>query len=282
MTVAIITDSAASLPPSLADAWDVRVVALHLFVNEADHLDGELPLSEVLEDPKSVTTSGPSPGEFLRVIEESAGDDGAVVLTIAGHMSSTYKAAWTAATLTDKPIKVIDTGTAAGAQGLVVLAAAEAARAGAPIDEVERRALAVVTRVRLVAAVAGLDHLQRSGRVPGLAAWAGRLLGVQPIFAFRGGRVHPLRPAQSRTAALDRLFTTWKRSRRSDAAAPGTRLHVAALHAEAHEEAEELLDRVRGACEPATAFVGQFSPVMVAHVGPGLIGLAWWWEPAAP
>jgi fatty acid-binding protein DegV len=59
---------------------------------------------------------------------------------------------------------------------------------------------------------------------------------------------------------------------------PGSRLHVAALHADAPEPAERLLEQVRAEVEPDTAFVGSFSPVMVVHTGPGLVGLAWWWE----
>jgi hypothetical protein len=41
-----------------------------------------------------------------------------------------------------------------------------------------------------------------------------------------------------------------------------------------------LLDHVREEIEPATGFVGPFGTVMVVHTGPGLIGLAWRWEPA--
>ena len=61
---------------------------------------------------------------------------------------------------------------------------------------------------------------------------------------------------------------------------PGARLHVAALHAQAEAEAAELLARVQAEADLATAFVGPFGSVMVVHTGPGLVGLAWRWEPA--
>jgi DegV family protein with EDD domain len=279
VTVGIVTDSAASLPSTIAEEHGIRVVPMHLLTGGRDVRDGELPLAEVVDEvvrnPKATTTSGPAPGEFLAAIEEVGGPEGTVVLTIAGHMSGTYKAAWAAANLAETPVKVVDTGTAAGAEGLVVLAAAATAATGAPIDVVEARAAMVADRVQLVATVAGLEHLQRSGRVPGIAGWAGRRLGLHPLFSFRGGHVLPLRPAQGRTAALDRMLTRWRRSRPSSPA----RLHVAVLHALADDEARDLLARVTAEVQPQTAFVGEFSPVMVAHVGPGLIGLAWWWEP---
>jgi fatty acid-binding protein DegV len=51
---------------------------------------------------------------------------------------------------------------------------------------------------------------------------------------------------------------------------------VAVLHAEAEDDAAELLADVRGLVEPATAFIGEFSSVMITHTGPQVIGLAWW------
>ena len=126
-----------------------------------------------------------------------------------------------------------------------------------------------------MAAVAGLDHLVLSGRVPGVAGWAGRRLGLQPLFEFRGGKAHPLRPAKSRERALERMLQRLEHSRQDGS----SRLHAAVLHAMAAEEAEELLADVRDIAEPVTSFVGEFSSVMVTHTGPRLIGLAWWWEP---
>jgi hypothetical protein len=61
---------------------------------------------------------------------------------------------------------------------------------------------------------------------------------------------------------------------------PGGRLHVAALHAEAEEEASRLLKQVTAEVDPVTSFVAPFNSVMVVHTGLGLVGLAWWWEAA--
>jgi len=157
-----------------------------------------------------------------------------------------------------------------------VLAAAEAALAGADLAGVEARARTVIDRVRLVATIPSLDHLVRSGRVPGIAGWAGRRLNINPLFEFRGGKVRRLRPALSNAAALDRIVALVARSRIA-----GARLHVAALHALAVETAHVLLDRVQEELQPATSFVGEFGPVMVVHTGPGLAGLAWWGEPTS-
>jgi len=154
-----------------------------------------------------------------------------------------------------------------------VLAAAEAAARGESLDAVAAVAQRVIERVHLVATVENLDRLIASGRVPGIAALANRWLGLQPLFEFRGGSAHPLRPAFSRDAALDRMLAAWRNS-----IEPGARLHAAALHAEAEEDATRLLKQVVTERTAATAFVAPFNSVMVVHTGLGLVGLAWWWE----
>jgi DegV family protein with EDD domain len=275
VTVAVVTDSAASLPGDVAGNAGVVVVPMWLTLGGESVHDGELSLEEITERvADGFTTSGPTPGEFAQAIERADRGDGVLVLTLSAEMSGTYGAAHLAAGLVeDVDVRVVDTGTAAGAQGLVVLAAAAAAAAGADLDEVEQTAKRASGEVRLVATLPSLEHLARGGRVPGAAAWAGRWLNLHPLFEFRGGHVHPLRPAHGADAAHERVLTAWSRT-----VTPGATLHVAAMHALDEPEARRLLAEVRAEVEPATAFVGSFSPVMVAHTGPGLVGLAWRWD----
>jgi DegV family protein with EDD domain len=276
VTVTVITDSAASLPAELARDRHVTVVAMRLSWGGTDARDGDVDVAELLRSPDGpVATSGPPPGEFAAAID-AAGADGAVVLTIASSMSSTYEAARVGAQAASRPAEVVDTRTAAGAQGLVVLAAADAAAGGAGREEVAAVARQVAAQVRLVAAVDSLEHLVRGGRVPQLAGWAGKLLGLHPLFEFRGGQVKRLRPATGRDAAIDGVLRRWRRDRRPDAT-----LHVAVLHALQPEVAAALLERIEREGNPKTSFVGEFSAVMAVHTGP-LAGLAWWYQPGDP
>jgi DegV family protein with EDD domain len=287
MTVAVLTDSAASLPRRLAERLDITVLPLGLVVGDEALHDGDVPLEQLLARlDEGVSTAGVSAGEVAAALKARLDDpdvDAALILTVSAAMSSTYDAARLGAASLGLPapgvVDILDTGTAAGAQGLVVLAAAERAAAGAPLDEVTSVADRVANEVRLVATVDSLDHLVRSGRVPGIAGWAGRHLGVQPLFEFRRGRIFRLRPAFSETAALDRIAD---RCRGSRPAQRDARLHVAALHALAPDRAMGLLRRVTESEDDAHSFIGAFSTVMVAHTGPGLAGLAWWWEADEP
>jgi DegV family protein with EDD domain len=276
VTVAIVTDSAAALPAELVARHAVTVVPMRLTVDGESVRDNERDLDAFLAA-GDVSTSGPNPAEFEGAIRSRLTGDGVIVLTIAGSMSSTYQAAVAAARAVGDDVRVVDTLTAAGAEALVVLAAARAASSGATIDDVELAAKQVIEQVHLVATVPSLDHLVRSGRVPNVAGWAGRRLGISPLFEFRDGRARPLRPALSFDAALDRIVGLFRRS-----AVAGAQAHVVALHAAAPEAAARLLEQVEAQATPVNAFVGTFGPVMVVHTGPGLVGLAWWWEEDAP
>lgn len=280
--VAVVTDSAASLPESLKKHHEVTVVPISVVVGGRSYADGELSLDDVIARlDEGVSTSAPSPGEWGEAIEDALGRAGAVlVLTIAASMSGTHNAALLAADSVEGNVRVLDTRTAAGAEALVVLAAARAAERGASLDDVEVTAKEVADRVRLVATVDSLDQLVRSGRVPNIAGVAGRYLGVNPLFEFRDGKAKPLRPAFSRDAALDRIVAACHARR--EHLGDDARLHVAALHAADEATAERLLAAATFDEEPAEAFIGSFSPGMVAHTGPGLAGLAWWWEPSPP
>ena len=220
-----------------------------------------------------IETSGPSPGDFAEAIRRRMTPEGVLVLTLAATMSSTYQSASLATSGLEGPVRVIDSQTAAGAEALVVLAAARAAERGASLDDVERVAREVMGRVHFVAMVPSLDYLARSGRVPGIAEWVNRRLRVVPMFDFTAGRVNKHRPALGVDAAYDRMVQMLYHER-----VEGASLHVAAYHSLAPEAAARLLGLVKGTVTPKTEFVGEFGPVMVAHTGPGIVGLAWWWE----
>lgn len=276
MTVALVTDSAANLPPDLVGRFGIHIVPMYLKLGERSYQDGvDLPLDvfyrRLVQEEVPASTSGPSVGDFREGFERALSSaDAAVCVTVASFVSATYGSAVNAAQEFGHRIRVVDSKSASMGEGFPVLEAARAAKQGASLEEVAARAEGVVRRVQLVATINTFEYLRRSGRVNALLAYAGTALNIKPVFAFRGGKVEQLGRPRSRAKAVDRLVSEVRE-------AAGRRpIHVASVGAACHDEAEALLERVKSefACEET--YLSDFTPVMGAHTGPGVLGLAFW------
>jgi DegV family protein with EDD domain len=266
MSVLVVTDTTASLSPELGAQWGVPLVPLTVTVAGRSYRDTEIDVSTLSE--ARATTAGPPPGEFLAALQDAP--DGAVIVTVAASLSSTNAAARVAASLSDVPVEVVDSTTAAGAQALVVLAAVDRAAEGGDLREVADAARTAAKEVRLVGCLEDLDGLARSGRVPGLAALAARKAGLQFIFTLREGSIKPIKPAASRAAALDRMVDLCVSSER-----PGSVTDLVVLGQAAG--LEERLDRAVVASQLTIGhrFVSTFGSAITLYTGPHITGLAW-------
>ncbi len=280
MTVGVVADSAASIPLDKASSLGVVVVPMQLSLvypdgRESEMREDQISIEEVLAHLETgrIKTSAPPPGAFLEAIEQADQGDGVVVCTVTERVSSSIRSAKVASGLSGRLVEVVDTGSAAGGEALVVLAAAKAAKEGLGVAEVTETASSVAGRLRLVAAVSSLDYLQRGGRLPPLAASIGRLIGAQPVFELSQGRIRPLTIATSHERAQSTILGRLRRS-----ATPNARLHLAALGAVDHDLARRTAEAAALEFPPVEYFEASFTPVMIAHTGPGVWGLAWWWE----
>jgi DegV family protein with EDD domain len=269
--VAVVTDSAACLPAGVAEDLGVAVVPIHVRIGDQDVHEGEGAgrfYERLLGTEDPVATSTPSPGDFLENFERT-GAAGVVCVTIASSLSGIHQAASIAAADARADIEVVDSGGVSMAQGFVVMEAARAAGAGGGLAEAAARARDVSGRVTLLAAIETLEYLRRSGRVNRLLSYAGTMLNVKPVFRMRGGDIESAGRPRTRRRALDRLAD----EARADI---GRRpAHLAAVHADAEEDARKLLEAVAGEVEVAESHVAAFTPAIGAHTGPGVVGLAW-------
>jgi DegV family protein with EDD domain len=280
--VAIVTDSSACLPGELAEQYRVGLVPLNVIIGDKTYRDGidisptefYARLREVNVLPK---TAHSSPGAHLEAYREAGRiAPGILCITLSTKFSGQFNSAQVAAgmageSLPGLTVRVFDCGTAAAAQGLVVLAAARAAAAGKSLDEVAAVAERVAGRVRLIAMVDTLHYLVRSGHVPKAAAWASALFRIKPLFFLNDGDVRPLVNTRTTPRAIDRMLKAVRQS-----VAGETPLQVAVMHADALDNAVLLREKISACFDCASLFITEFTPVMGAHIGPGLIGVAFY------
>jgi DegV family protein with EDD domain len=283
VTVAVLTDTTSALPPGTARRWGIRLVPLTVTIGGQAHRDGDGAIEALLDGHAAdVHTAGPRPGEFVRELaaaqdgQRPGAADAAVIVTVAENLSSTHASARLAAGQAGMPVEVVDSGTAAGAQALVALAAAEQARAGGGLAEVARAAREAAATVRLVGCLTSLDRLVASGRVPGIARVATRHLGLRPMFELRGGSVRPLTPARGGRGARERIAGMCARGQ---AGRDGPAVaDVVVMDSGLPGEADALLARVEERVPAGLVLRASFGSAMTVHTGPGVLGLAWRWR----
>jgi DegV family protein with EDD domain len=275
--VAIVTDSSATVPHDLAQELDIRVVPILLTLDGYTARDGvDLSHEEVyrmLRDTRHPpSTSSPSVGDFLQTYVAAAQEAAAIVsIHLSPKLSGTYNAAATASRLIDDvPIRVLDSHSAAIGQGLVVLAAARVAAAGADLEAVVARAEEVASRVNLLAILGTLEYLHRGGRIGGAAALLGSMLQIKPVLSVVDGEVTVCARPRTQSKAVKTMLAHMAGQ------VDGHEVHAAVLHAALPQEAEALRQTLERRFDCVELHVASLTPVMGVHTGPGVLGLVYY------
>src|SRR4051794_39045932 len=269
--VAVVTDTTHYLPRDLADAAGIHQVSLYVNWPEGQEREIDMPSFDAFYDRLRTTvdlptTSQPSIGDFLAVYEPlvAAGSE-VVSIHLAGGISGTVESARQAAAEAGGHVEVVDSETGCGGLGLVVLAAARAARDGASAQEVVAVAREARAGLKIWFAIDTLDYLQRGGRIGKAQAMLGAALKIKPILSLES-EIVPVERVRTSGRAFERLVDYMK-SRQADGADGWVIQHI-----QAPEQAQRLVERGREifGCEPV--WVSEVGPVIGAHVGPGLLG----------
>jgi DegV family protein with EDD domain len=186
-------------------------------------------------------------------------------------MSGTYESALQAKAQLDERggggrIEVMDSATACGGFGCVILAAAAAARHGGDLDAVVARAREARETLKMWFCIDTLEFLRRGGRIAAASAWLGTTLRIKPILTVES-EITPIERVRTSRRAFERMVD-YLRSRCDDGADGWVVQHI-----QAPDQAAELVERGREMFGSEPLFVSEIGPVIGTHVGPGLLGL---------
>jgi DegV family protein with EDD domain len=275
-SVAVVTDTCHYLPRQLVAARGIHEVSLYVHWDSREDRESALPDFDAYYDhlrtaKQLPTTSQPSIGDFLAVYERllEQGQD-VVSIHLSGAISGTFSSAEQAREQLlgrgGERIQVIDSQSACGGQGLVVLAAHAAAARGASADEVVAHAREARGALTMWFAVDTLEYLRRGGRIGAAQAYLGSALKIKPILTLEA-EITPIERVRTSGRAFERMVD-YLRTRCDDGADAWVVQHI-----QAPGEAARLVERGRELFGTDPCFVSEVGPVIGTHVGPGLLGV---------
>jgi len=274
-SVAIVTDSAADLPPEVAARLGIAVVPLLVrfgtqeFRSGVDLSTAEFWTRMLAPDAPFPTTAAAAPGAFVDAFAAAfaAGAESVVCVTVGSRLSGTFASAEIGARQhPDREIHVVDSASASMGVGHLAMLGAELAAAGGT-----GAAIAATLRERardldLYVALDTLAYLRKGGRLSAAQAAIGTMLSVKPIITVVDGLVDTADRVRSRARARERVIELLT-------ARPVERigiLHTMAEDVEAFRDA--VVGRLPGGVDPARVSVHTVGASVGPHLGPGALG----------
>ncbi|MDO9456696.1 DegV family protein [Nocardioides sp.] len=277
-SVAVVTDSTASLPPELAAERGITVVPLQVVIGADAYDEGSdeatpEAVATALRDFRPVSTSRPAPAVLREVYEQLAaeGADEIVSVHLSGDMSGTYESAQVASRDASVPVVCVDSRQVGVATGYAALAAAQAVAAGATAEEAGAAATHRASLCESYFYVDTLEYLRRGGRIGAAAALLGGALAVKPLLTIDGGIVSSLERVRTSSKALARLEEL------AVAAAGDDQVDLCVAHLASPDRAAQLAEslgaRLADQLDGREVWCAEVGAVLGAHVGPGMIAV---------
>jgi DegV family protein with EDD domain len=274
----LVTDSAADLFSDQIAELGCHVMPLTISLDGKDYKSGvDLQPADfyaLLANTESFpSTSQPSAGDFAEVYRKLAQDDPDILsVHISSGLSGTLNAARLGADLVPEArVTFFDSMTLSCPLGWMVEAAGRLIHAGWTVEAILERLRLIQARTQGYFTLNSLDYLVHGGRISHLKGLMASILKIRPIIGpekmqgtyFSFGQEITLNRALHRIPEIvARQFS------------PGAPLRVQLLHGQNPEGVELLHQEMSNKFDCAFDPVAVISPVLGAHTGPTIVGLA--------
>ena len=278
-TIALVTDSTASLPRDLVERRDIIVVPLQVVIGARSYDEGvdggatPESVAAALREWAPVSTSRPTPAAMLQAYKRAANAGASEVVSIhlSGDLSGTFESAQLAAREAPIPVTPVDSRHLGMATGFAVLTAADVLDTGGSASEAAAAARDRADAMTSLFYVDTLEYLRRGGRIGAAAALLGSALSVKPLLTLEDGRIATLEKVRTSGKALSRLEEL------AADAAGDRQVDIAVAHLANPERANLLASNLRQRLSenlgPRQIEVGEVGAVIGAHVGPGMVAV---------
>lgn len=276
--VLVMTDTVACIPQDLANEYNIKVVpAAHIYYDGNEYIEGiTISASDtyqlIKKDPDRFVTSAITPAYLLEEFSKASKEaDDILFISLSSALSAANKTSQLAAEivkdkLPQKTVRVMDSKTVGGAQGLIVLAAAKAAAKGLSLARVADVAEKARQQTHGVMMLDTLRYVYRTGRMSKMGSRIAAMFNIKPINKVtEDGKIEMVDRTRNRDDGLEILINLIKDYGKTDA------LHFLVSHADAIDMANQFSEMLKQKFKCLSMVISDYSPVMGYGSGPGAI-----------
>ena len=280
--VQLMTDTTSNMPQAWVRRHGIKVVPVYVIFGEESFKDYvELPPEEfyrrLASAPEMPKTSQPTPADFAQAYKEAkaAGADTVIGVYVTAKASGTCSSAQMAADMVDGlTVHVVDSATTSLPMSWMLVEAARVLEQGGTVED----ALAAIERVKtnnaLIFTVTEVEHLAHSGRTVGAERVTQAAVKMKPVVSIEEGLPKAVATARTQKAALNKVIELMQ-ARVNGRSLKG----LGIVHGNIPEQAQAFAQRVQETFSySGDVVIVDFGPALAVHFGPGLLGVAAYWE----
>jgi DegV family protein with EDD domain len=276
--IALVTDSIADLPSELVEKYQIHMVSLNLMINDQNYFD-KLTIHNdrfyQIMDQEGVYPTSSQPNvkslenlySFLTTYYKEI-----IVITVSQKMSGTYQAFVEASkAFSHAKIHVINSKQNSGAEGLLVMKAAELIDQGKSFDEVISSVESFIPKSRILVSVKTLKYMIRSGRLKKAKKVVAQALNLKPIISIdEQGEGIIFDKGLSIKSADKKLMSFLKKVHDEDGIED-----YAIVHAKANDRLEQYEKALTSMLGKKPTYVMEISTIVAMNAGIGSIAVAY-------
>lgn len=274
MTIKVVTDSTADLPPDLIQKLDITVVPACVIFGNKTYRDGiDISQDEVyhkmITENIPASTSQPPPADFADAYQKLLKDaDEIVSIQATSKLSGLCNSALQGKNMVDgsNRIAVVDSLSVSMGLGLLTLMAARLAKAGESLPTIIEQLKESIPRTRLWGFFDTLKYVLQGGRLGKAKALLGSVLPIKAILTMRDGELHPTGAVRTRTKGIERLIDNFKKAVNVQDAA--------VVYSTTPDDAQTLKERINAISDKIPVYISRLGPALGVHGGPGTLVLA--------
>lgn len=281
MAIKIVTDSTSYIPKKYLEKYDISVISLNILLKNTNRRETSISnqtfYKEMEEAKEFAVSSQPTPEEFYDVFDKIAknGDD-IIGIFISSEMSGTYSTANLVKNMIlekyDINIEIIDSRTNCMQMGFIVLEAAQYAKLGKSMNEILDIIKNTIKNSRFVFSPSVLDYLKKGGRIGSASALIGNLFQIKPILTVNNGKTDVLAKVRTKKKAVSTMIDILMNDLKEKELG-GVIVHHINCEEDGLTLAKNLEEKLNMKVD-----IQDIGPVIGSHVGPGSIGIAYFWK----